>query len=32
VLYEYRPTLFGGTLLNLGTGPSIGAGQAGTDR
>jgi hypothetical protein len=31
-LYGYRPTLFGGLLLNLDTGPEIGEGQAGTDR
>ena len=31
-LYEYRPAILGGTLLNLDTGPSVGEGQAGTDR
>ena len=31
-LYEYRPTIFGATLLNLDTGPSVAEGQAGTDR
>ena len=31
-LYDYRLTLFGATLLNLDSGPSVGEGQAGTDR
>jgi hypothetical protein len=31
-LYQYRATLFGATLLNLDTGPSVAEGQAGTDR
>ena len=31
-LYEYRATIFGATLLNLDSGPSVAEGQAGTDR
>jgi hypothetical protein len=32
-LYDYRPTLFGATLVNLdGEAPSVSEGQAGTDR
>jgi hypothetical protein len=31
-LYEYRLTIFGATLLNLDSGPSVAEGQAGTDR
>ncbi len=31
-LYDYRPTIFGATLLNLDSGPSAAGGQAGTDR
>jgi hypothetical protein len=31
-LYEYRPGLFGGTLLDLGRSPSGGSGAARTDR
>ena len=31
-LYDYRPTIFGATLLNLEAGPSEAGGQAGTHR
>jgi hypothetical protein len=31
-LYEYRPGLLGATFLDLDTGPSVGEGQAATDR